>query len=109
MVVVLGNSNDVRNMPAVSFCFLSKLVRLRVLGCIFLLLLAFALSHPTQVSGAEAEAELIYLKANTHFNEAQYVQAIEQYNLFLSKFPGHNKRVNVQYGLGLSFFQLKKY
>tara|TARA_B100001123_G_scaffold430992_1_gene551790 strand:- start:915 stop:3122 length:2208 start_codon:yes stop_codon:yes gene_type:complete len=69
--------------------------------------MSFSLSLSFQASGTEAE--LVYLKANTHFNNAQYSQAIEQYNLFLSKFPAHSKRIDVQYGLGISCFLLKKY
>ena len=109
MVVVFDNSNDVRNMPAVAFRSHARWVSPSAFGCIFLLLLAFGFGRPLQVYGAEAKAELVYLKANTHFNQAQYAQAIEKYSLFLSKFPGHTKRVNVQYGLGLSLFQQKKY
>ena len=96
-------------MPSDFFCFLTKLFKLRILRCVCILFLSFGLNPPIQVFGAEAKAELIYLKANTHFNQAQYVQAIEQYNLFLSRFPVHSKRVDVQYGRGISYFLLKKY
>ena len=109
MVVVFGNSNDVGSMLAVAFRSLIREIKIGTSGFVFPLILTFGLSFPITVSGADAEAELIYLRANTQFNEAKYVQAIEQYNLFLAKFPGHAKRVNAQYGLGLSCFQLKKY
>ncbi|SVE13542.1 uncharacterized protein METZ01_LOCUS466396, partial [marine metagenome] len=56
-----------------------------------------------------ADADVLYLEANGHFNRGHYAQAIERYNAFLLKFPDHSKRVNVRYGLGLSLFQLKKY
>jgi len=49
------------------------------------------------------------LEANGHFNRGRYARAVEQYNTFILKFPEHPKKINVQYGLGLSHFQLRKY
>ena len=83
MVVVFGNSNDVGSMLAVAFRSLIREIKIGTSGFVFPLILTFGLSFPITVSGADAEAELIYLRANTQFNEAKYVQAIEQYNLFL--------------------------
>ena len=57
----------------------------------------------------EAEAETQYLGANVLFNRGDYVQAIAAYEGFLKQFPEHPKAANVRYGLGLCYFQTRKY
>lgn len=57
----------------------------------------------------EAEAEALYLGANTLFNQRKYAEAIEEYDSFLKLFPDHPKQTNVRYGLGLCLFQTRNY
>ena len=57
----------------------------------------------------EAEAETQYLGANVLFNRGDYAQAIAAYEGFLKQFPEHPKAANVRYGLGLCYFQTRKY
>ena len=57
----------------------------------------------------EAEAEAQYLGANALFNRGDYARAIAEYEGFLKQFPDHPKAVNVRYGLGLCYFQTRKY
>ena len=57
----------------------------------------------------EAEAEAQYLGANALFNRGDYARAIAEYEGFLKQFPDHPKAANVRYGLGLCYFQTRKY
>ena len=57
----------------------------------------------------EAEAETQYLSANELFNRGDYARAIAAYEGFLKQFPEHPKTANVRYGLGLCYYQTRKY
>ena len=108
MVVESGNLNDVRAMRYVSFLSFARGYRDMLLVCVFGLFNA-GIALPAQDAEPKSGAEALCSEANGNFNRGQYAQAVEKYNAFLIKFPEHQKKVNVQYGLGLSHFQLKKY
>ncbi len=57
----------------------------------------------------DKKADDDYLGANGLFNLGLYEQAIGEYGEFLRKYPSHPKVINVQYGVGISHFQLKQY
>ena len=57
----------------------------------------------------DKKADDAYLGANGLFNLGLYEQAIGAYGAFLRKYPTHPKVINVQYGMGISHFQLKQY
>ena len=108
MVVESRNANDFKDMRHGAFNFLTRGCREMFLASVFFLFI-LSIGLPAQETGPKVVAEVLYLEANGHFNRGQYARAIERYNTFLLKFPGHPKKINVQYGLGLSHFQLKKY
>ena len=108
MVVESGNLNDVRAMRYVSFLSFARGYRDMILVCVFGSVNAvFAL--PAQDAKPKPVTEALYSEANGNFNRGQYEKAIGKYAEFLKNFPNHPKSVNAQYGLGLSYFQLKKY
>ena len=108
MVVEFGNLNDVKDMRRVAFFSFTRGGMEMFLASVFFLFI-LSIGLPAQEAGPKVVAEVLYLEANGHFNRGQYARAIERYNTFLLKFPEHPKKINVQYGLGLSHFQLKKY
>ncbi len=108
MVVESRNTNDFKDMRHGAFNPLARGCRDMFLASVFFLFIQ-TIVLPAQEAGPKVVAEVLYLEANGHFNRGQYARAVEQYNIFLLKFPEHPKKINVQYGLGLSHFQLKKY
>ena len=108
MVVESDNLNDFKDMSLIAFSAFAQGCR-NMFVCGLFSLLAWNILVSAQEPRPKVVAEVLYLEANGHFNRGQYVRAVEQYNAFLIKFPGHPKKINVQYGLGLSQFQLKKY
>ena len=108
MVVESRNTNDFKDMRHGAFNSFTRGCRDMFLASVFFLFI-LSIGLPAQEAGPKVVAEVLYLEANGHFNRGQYAQAIERYNTFLLKFPEHPKKINVQYGLGLSHFQLKKY
>ncbi len=108
MVVEFVNLVDFRDMSRVVLNFLTRRCRNMFFGGL-LSLFAWSIVVSAQETGPKVVAEVLYLEANGHFNRGRYARAVEQYNTFLLKFPEHPKKINVQYGLGLSHFQLRKY
>ena len=105
MVVQIRNQNDVTKMQA--FAFPLHLQARRLGGLIAgLCLLAGFFSIQAQ---NDKKADDAYLGANALFNLGLYEQAIGAYGAFLRKYPSHPKVINVQYGVGISHFQLKQY
>ena len=107
MVVESRNTNDFKDMRHGAFNPLARGCRDMFLASVFFLFIQ-TIVLPAQEAGPKVVAEVLYLEANGHFNRGQYARAVEQYNTFLLKFPEHPKKINVQYGLGLSHFQLKR-
>ena len=104
MVVEFVNLVDFRDMSRVVLNFLTQRCRNMFFGGL-LSLFAWSIVVSAQETGPKVVAEVLYLEANGHFNRGRYARAVEQYNTFLLKFPEHPKKINVQYGLGLSHFQ----
>mgnify|MGYP001174791293 CR=1 FL=1 len=54
-------------------------------------------------------ATSLYLAANGLFNRKLYGLAAGEYEKFLAKYRTHPKAINVEFGLSLSYFELRKY
>ena len=54
-------------------------------------------------------APVYYTLCAAYFNAPDFPKAIESFNLFLTKFPGHEKVTEIKMSLGQAYVQVKKY